>query len=72
MAWITRNEPWHRTGVRYCDVTGQLLPRRYWTFEFEGRTYDVMDEHCEAILPNSVAPRRASGGTVSAPPSDGG
>ena len=71
MAWITRNEPWHRTGVRYCDVTGQLLPRRYWTFEFEGRTYDVMDEHCEAILRNYVAPRRASGGTVSAPPSGG-
>ena len=48
MAWVVRNEPWHRTDVRYCDVTGQLLPRRYWTFEYEGRRYDVMDERCDA------------------------
>jgi hypothetical protein len=60
MAWITRNEPWHHTGVRYCDVTGQLLPRRYWTFEHGGRTYDVMDEHCEAILRNYVVRRRGA------------
>jgi hypothetical protein len=46
--------------VRYCDVTGQLLPRRYWTFDHDGRSYDVMDEHCEAILRDYLAPRRGT------------
>ena len=60
MAWITRNEPWHRTGVRYCDVTGQLLPRRYWTFEHDGRTVRARSPHCEELYRDYVLPRAAA------------
>jgi hypothetical protein len=69
MAWKVRDEAWHRTDVRYCDVTGQLLPKRYWSFDYEGRTYDVMDERCEAILRGYLAHRQHShAGSETEPP----
>lgn len=43
MRWIERDEPWHRTQVDYCEVTGQLLPRRYWQFTHDGVVYRVRD-----------------------------
>lgn len=36
MAWRERDVPWHDTTVEYCDVTGRLLPHRYWAFEADG------------------------------------
>jgi hypothetical protein len=68
MTWKSRDEPWYRTEVRYCDVTGQLLPQRYWSFEYEGRTYDVMDERCEAILRGYLARRRQEHAAPDSPP----
>jgi len=37
MPWAERQEPWYRIDVEYCAVMGQLLLRRYWEFEHEGR-----------------------------------
>jgi hypothetical protein len=59
MPWVERNEPWHRIEVAYCDVTGQLLPRRYWSFEHEGREIRAHDPHCEELFFAYVMPRRA-------------
>jgi hypothetical protein len=50
MAWVERDEPWYRTAVQYCEVTGQLLPRRYWVFEYESVEYRVRDPHCEELF----------------------
>lgn len=58
MAWVEIRQPWHRTEVDYCDVTGQLLPRRYWTFEYEGRTLKVCDPRAEGLFHRYVVPRR--------------
>jgi len=58
MSWVERDESWSRISVRYCDVTGQLLPRRYWCFEDEGRAYHVCDPHCEELYRTYVVPRR--------------
>lgn len=49
MTWVLRNEAWHRTQVAYCDVTGQLLPRRYWEFEAGGHVLRARDPHCEDL-----------------------
>lgn len=49
MSWVTRDEAWHRTQVAYCDVTGQLLPRRYWEFEAGGQVLRSRDPHCEEL-----------------------
>lgn len=37
MPWVEREVPWNDLSVEYCDVTGQLLPRSYWSFEVDGR-----------------------------------
>jgi hypothetical protein len=58
VTWVDRNEAWNRISVRYCDVTGQLLPRRYWYFEVEGRGFHVRDPHCEELYRTYVVPRR--------------
>ena len=57
MAWVERNRPWYDTGVDYCDVTGQLLPSRYWTFEVGGRTVRTVDPGYERIYYEHVLPR---------------
>ena len=57
MAWVVRDEPWYRVDVQYCEVTGQLLPRRYWAFEYEGRVVRARDERCEALFRQYVVPR---------------
>ena len=56
MTWVTRELPWHRTEVLYCDVTGQLLPRRYWQFEADGRILKARDPHCEELYRRYLAP----------------
>ena len=49
MTWVERETSWHRTEVAYCEVTGQLLPRRYWEFADEGRVIKARDPHCEEL-----------------------
>ena len=59
MTWVEREEPWYRVDVRYCEVTGQLLPRRYWQFEHEGRLISARDPQCEELFRDYVLARRA-------------
>ena len=49
MPWVEREIPWHQVHVEYCDVTGQLLPRRYWSFEAGGRTLRTTDPRYELL-----------------------
>jgi hypothetical protein len=56
MTWVERDEPWHRTEVAYCEVTGQLLPRRYWEFEADGRVLRARDPHCEELYRRYLSP----------------
>lgn len=49
MPWIEREIPWNQLTVEYCDVTGQLLPRRYWQFEADGREWRVADPRHEQL-----------------------
>ena len=58
MPWVERHEPWHRTEVAYCEVTGQLLPRRYWSFEHEGREIKARDPRCEELFREYILARR--------------
>ena len=62
MAWVERREPWYRVEVQYCEVTGQLLPRRYWEFEHEGSVIRARDPHCEALFREYLVPRRKEPG----------
>jgi hypothetical protein len=32
MTWTTVSRPWHDTSVDYCEVCGNLLIGRAWTF----------------------------------------
>jgi hypothetical protein len=50
--------PWHQVQVEYCDVTGQLLPRRYWSFEADGRTLRTTGPQYEALYHEYVEPLR--------------
>lgn len=40
--------PRHQTAVEYCDVTGQLIGRRYWEFDADGRSSGCAI-HCEEL-----------------------
>jgi hypothetical protein len=59
--WVERREPWHRTDVDYCEVTGKLLPRRYWSFEHDGREVRAADPRAERLFHEYVLPRRHGG-----------
>jgi hypothetical protein len=50
MPWVVREEPWYRIEVQYCDVTGQLLPRRYWEFEHDGHVVRARDPRAEQLF----------------------
>jgi hypothetical protein len=58
MPWVERVEPWQRMQVEYCEVTGQLLPRRFWLFEHEGTQYRVRDPGCEELFYRYVLKQR--------------
>jgi hypothetical protein len=59
MSWVDRKISWHRTDVAYCEVTGQLLPPRYWQFEDDGRVIRARDPHCEELYRRYLRPAEA-------------
>ena len=58
MTWVDRDVPWNELTVEYCDVTGQILPRRYWSFEVDGREIRAADQRHEALYIRHVRPAR--------------
>ena len=52
MAWHELDKSWHDTTVDYCDVCGNLLIARYWSFvEPAGdETRRCCDESCERLF----------------------
>ncbi len=58
MAWVERDVAWHDLAVEYCEVTGQLLPRRYWSFVAEGRELKAAHPRYEQLYLEYVLPRR--------------
>jgi hypothetical protein len=61
MAWVEREVSWHDLSVEYCDVTGQLLPRRYWSFEVDGRTLKAVEPRYEDLYMRYVREREGQG-----------
>jgi hypothetical protein len=59
MPWVEREEPWYRTEVEYCEVTGQLLPRRYWAFEVDGSMVKTCHPRYERLYHEYVVKRAA-------------
>ena len=59
MTWVERDVAWHDLGVEYCDVTGQLLPRRYWSFAVDGRSLKAAHPRYERLYLEYVLPRAA-------------
>jgi hypothetical protein len=59
MTWVERDVAWHELDVEYCDVTGQLLPRRYWSFEADGRVLKAAHPRYERLYREHVLPRAA-------------
>lgn len=60
MTWVERAVPWYDLEVEYCEVTGQLLPRRFWSFEAEGRELKAAHPRYEQLYLEYVLPRRAA------------
>jgi hypothetical protein len=67
MPWVVREEPWYGIDVQYCEVTGQLLPRRYWEFEHDGRVVRARDPRAEALFREYVLGAGAQRVTPSRP-----
>lgn len=57
MPWVKREVSWHDLGVEYCDVTGQLLPKRYWSFEIENQEIRAAHPRFERLYCEYVLPR---------------
>lgn len=57
MPWVDREFDWHDLSVDYCEVTGQLLPRRYWSFEVDGREVRCAHPRYEELYLDYVLPR---------------
>jgi hypothetical protein len=50
VAWHNLNKVWHDTTVDYCDVCGNLLITRYWSFTDEGgKELRCCDPSCERL-----------------------
>ena len=60
MAWVDREVAWHDLAVEYCEVTGQLLPRRYWSFDVDGRVLRAAHPRYERLYLEYVLPRVAA------------
>ena len=60
MAWVDRDVAWHDLAVEYCEVTGQLLPRRYWSFRADGRVLKAAHPRYERLFVEYVLPRLAA------------
>ena len=52
MAWHELKKNWHDTTVDYCDVCGNLLITRYWSFTEPdgGQPRRCCDETCERLF----------------------
>lgn len=52
MAWHELSKSWHDTTVEYCDVCGNLLIARFWSFTEpdRGKTLRCCDETCERLF----------------------
>ena len=52
MAWHDLQKSWHDTTVDYCDVCGNLLIARYWSFTEPdgGELRRCCDESCERLF----------------------
>ena len=52
MAWHELDKSWHDTTVDYCDVCGNLLIARYWSFvePAGGEMRRCCDESCERLF----------------------
>jgi hypothetical protein len=55
--WVERTTAWNDLSVEYCDVTGQLLPQRYWSFEVDGEKLRTVDPRYETLYREYVLPR---------------
>lgn len=60
MPWVEREVPWNDLSVEYCEVTGQLLPRRYWRFEVDDREVRCAHPRYERIYREYVLPRETA------------
>lgn len=60
MAWVDREVAWHELAVEYCEVTGQLLPKRYWSFDVDGRVLKAAHPRYERLYREYVLPRGAA------------
>jgi len=60
MAWVEREVSWHDLAAEYCDVTGQLLPRRHWVFVSDGRELRAAHPRYERLYREYVRPRLAA------------
>lgn len=50
MSWETLTKNWHDTSVDYCDVCGNLLINRYWSFaDADGRVLRACREDDEPL-----------------------
>ena len=61
MPWVERQVSWNDLTVEYCDVTGQLLPRRYWSFEVDGKEIRAADPRYEKLYREYVLKRARRG-----------
>lgn len=68
MPWAEREVPWNDLSVEYCEVTGQLLPRRYWSFEVDGCEVRCGHPRYEHLYYEYVLPRVSSTGRASSRP----
>jgi hypothetical protein len=37
--WEEKKTPWYDQTAVYCELSGMLIPRRYWVAEIEGRRH---------------------------------
>jgi hypothetical protein len=58
MPWVERDVAWQDLSVEYCEVTGQLLPKRYWSFEVDGREVKAAQPRYERLYREYVLPRQ--------------
>jgi ribosomal protein L24E len=59
-AWREQNPAVWETVVTPCDCCGQVVAKRLWIVEIDGREQRFCSPECEALFREYVLPRRAA------------
>lgn len=66
--WTEINTTWYQLQLVYCDLCGQVIPRRLWVVEIDGVPTQFCSPRCELLYRSYWLPDGRTSGFVAVSP----